>query len=353
MQRKLYLIHSWLGLLSGLLIAAISLSGSILVFRAELERWLHPDLFVVAAGVERKSYDVLRETVLRQYPEATLHSLMVPTRADQAAVFHLRDRVTGTRFNVSVNPYSGAILQDWRTTQTVTGWLDALHYSLFMTTFGEALVAVLGATLMIASALGFWLARRAWARRFTLRTRHGKRPLLADVHTHTGWLALLFNLWLGLTGLWMNFGAIQQLISPAHSPPAAEFNGRLSLDAYLQAAARSFDHFQATYLMLPQQVGETVMVQGSVHQERNAFLFFLFGDYHYGIEAHAESGAVLRRLDPMKSSWVEWFDALAFPLHSGWYGGYFIKAFYCLLGMLAALLAVSGYALKVFRIRKA
>jgi uncharacterized iron-regulated membrane protein len=136
---------------------------------------------------------------------------------------------------------------------------------------------------------------------------------------------------------------------PQRSQPLTlNSTGVLSLDAYLQAAAQSFDNFQATYLMLPQQAGGTVMVHGSVHQERNAFRFFLFGDYHYGIEAHAESGATLRRLDPMKSSWVEWFDALAFPLHSGWYGGYFIKAFYCLLGMLAAFMAVSGYVLKVF-----
>jgi uncharacterized iron-regulated membrane protein len=47
MRRFLRQIHLWVGLVAGLVIVALGLSGSALVFRAELERfaardWLHP-----------------------------------------------------------------------------------------------------------------------------------------------------------------------------------------------------------------------------------------------------------------------------------------------------------------------
>ena len=39
-RRALYLIHLWVGIATGLYILMISLSGSAVVFRRELTRWL-------------------------------------------------------------------------------------------------------------------------------------------------------------------------------------------------------------------------------------------------------------------------------------------------------------------------
>ena len=47
MYRRLWQIHSWLGLVAGLGLIAIGLSGSLLVFHADIERWLNPELVAV------------------------------------------------------------------------------------------------------------------------------------------------------------------------------------------------------------------------------------------------------------------------------------------------------------------
>ena len=69
--RRINAWHRWLGLVSGLLLVVISLSGSALVFHEEIDRALFPELHVVEQGEERLPLDELYETARAAYPEAS------------------------------------------------------------------------------------------------------------------------------------------------------------------------------------------------------------------------------------------------------------------------------------------
>ena len=49
LRRVVFQIHMWLGLLAGLYVLLISITGAALVFRIDLQRALHPDLFTPRA----------------------------------------------------------------------------------------------------------------------------------------------------------------------------------------------------------------------------------------------------------------------------------------------------------------
>ncbi|MGH8499598.1 MAG: PepSY domain-containing protein [Methylococcales bacterium] len=61
-RRRIWLkVHGWLGLLLGLFLAIFGLTGSILVFHAEINELLNPNLLAVTRTQEDVSYRPLAE----------------------------------------------------------------------------------------------------------------------------------------------------------------------------------------------------------------------------------------------------------------------------------------------------
>ena len=50
MRRLVFQVHLWIGLLTGLYITVVCVTGAALVFRIDLQRAMHPDLFTPGAS---------------------------------------------------------------------------------------------------------------------------------------------------------------------------------------------------------------------------------------------------------------------------------------------------------------
>ena len=66
--RRLFKLHSWLGLLTGVPLLLLGLSGSVLVFKPELDRWLAPRVAPLPAGRAPVPLDSLYRLVGHHYP---------------------------------------------------------------------------------------------------------------------------------------------------------------------------------------------------------------------------------------------------------------------------------------------
>src|SRR4028118_1277305 len=108
--RKLALnVHRYIGLMLGLLLIIISLTGTSLVFVNEIDRFLNPNLLQVVAGEKRVSLQSVLDTVRSAYPKLKVESIDIPQNPtgvyrawsespDKQVVF------------VYINPYTGKIL---------------------------------------------------------------------------------------------------------------------------------------------------------------------------------------------------------------------------------------------------
>src|SRR5215468_1068681 len=89
-RRLLTKLHRWSGLavLVGLMVA--SLTGTVLVFRAELDRFITPHLFVVAPAGPRLPVATLVSGVEQRFPNTTMSSVTLPAAASDPLVVYLR-----------------------------------------------------------------------------------------------------------------------------------------------------------------------------------------------------------------------------------------------------------------------
>ncbi|MDF2439532.1 MAG: hypothetical protein JWN98_516, partial [Abditibacteriota bacterium] len=90
--RKLLIsLHGWLGLIAGLLLSIMGLSGSALVFRPEIEAKLFPQWMMVAPQAQRASWQSMLQTVQRAFPDDKVQHIFLGREVNRSHEFWLRD----------------------------------------------------------------------------------------------------------------------------------------------------------------------------------------------------------------------------------------------------------------------
>ena len=268
LRRFFYQLHLWLGVVSGLILFVVCLSGSLYVFREEVRRAVAPEQFYVEASAEQRlSADELVAKVEAAKPGKKVGSLTLPESPTRTVAVVLNDapkkdekgpKGEGQREGkggekggakpekggekagqkpqdagkgggkpqggkprgemIYVNPYTGEIVGDGKTSvDEFFGFLMKLHRWLCLPTeIGRPIVGVATIIYVVISLTGLllWLPRTAaaWSRKSTwktalnVRVRRGGWPLVFDLHNALGFYTLLPALILALTGLCWSFG---------------------------------------------------------------------------------------------------------------------------------------------------
>lgn len=202
LRRTLFQVHLWLGIGFGLYILIISVSGSAVVLRPQINRWF------VHSQVESSVSPVLPDAELQQraarvYAPADVMELMPQRRPNGALLVRLQhDGREETRF---FDQYRGEDLGSTSPWQVDTvEWLTRLHDELLLERRGRMLNGIGAALFLLMLGTGlclWWQGRRRWHE--GLRVRFGTaRPLLWQLHGFAGfWGSLLCFAW-GLTAVY-------------------------------------------------------------------------------------------------------------------------------------------------------
>lgn len=198
MKKRLWQFHSWLGLLCGLGLVVIGLTGSLLVFHEEIDAWRFPELFHVASSPNgRLSYDALWAMAQRGLPPGEViigwQPATAPGHTDGLAVSRL-EGPPGNHRHVHLDPYTGALrgtLVDEK--DTLTGWLTTFHYSFLGGATGTAVAGLLAVALLGLGVSGVWLYRDFWTNLLRLRWRASARLFFSDLHKMVGISSVAFN----------------------------------------------------------------------------------------------------------------------------------------------------------------
>lgn len=363
-------LHRVLGLAAGIFLVIAGLSGSALVFRAEIDRALNPHLLVAtpAATSPAPSPAPLQpalERVARLYPGEPVTRVRAPQAPDGTWELWLGD--APTRY-VYVDPWRGTVLGARRPTEFLAGWLFLLHSRLLAGEPGH-LVAGVVALLLVAlsfSGLVAWWPRRApwtawpqWRQAMTVKRGTGAARVTFDLHRAAGFWTSALLLLAGITGASLVFhDAFQRLAhvvtasrpAPRSAPPAAPARPArgpaLPVDALLAAARRAQPGGTITYLYLPTAPGQAFRLRQRLpvetHPTGKSF-----------VHVDPFTGRVLAIEDGARASRGERLYSVLYPLHIGVVGGTGTRVLAVLAGLALPLLAVSGALVRRRRVRRA
>jgi uncharacterized iron-regulated membrane protein len=345
-------VHNWLGLKLALVLAVVLLSGTLAVFRFEIDRLVYPELRVIPAP-SLASLDAIVAAVKAAYPDWGLGD-DIPTGVGAG---HLAIGIVGVSPDrgvrtIWVDPYRAAVQGD---TPLVTPgfFLAKLHRDLFIPEWGIVIVCALAIVVAVSLVTGLIAYRRFWLG-FLRRPRlRNLRILMIDLHKLVGLWTLWFSIVIALTGLWYfwtlvgeeKLGFPQAVERRALPDPG---DGRLQalgptapepvpLATALARATALYPDFIATYVTLPGRHGAPLVFHGN----RGEVLAL----NATAIAVDSFSGEVLGANLASDAPLSHRIGAMVNPLHYGDFGGLLSKTVWCLFGLLLSGVAITGVAI--------
>lgn len=269
MRRILYWLHLYAGLVLGVAVVFVGLTGSAVVYRPELERFFNPAWFAVTPGTATRPLDELVATAVATYPGAapTFVSIQPPLAAGETAMVMMKRRFgegSGPWVRAHVDPYSGILVAAFEPDQTFLGMLAQLHVSLLAGehSWGEQLVGVFGILLLLFCVTGvvlWWPGMRRLHRAFRVRTGHGAAVLYYDLHRVSGIVFLIPLMLVCVTGIALVFPKYTRapiveafgIERPPRAPKTADGATRVAVDEVRAAVERAYPRGRVMSIQLP------------------------------------------------------------------------------------------------------
>lgn len=333
-----------MGLIAGLGLLVIGVTGSLLVFAKELETFFNPQFMRVEKVTnERLPMDTLLASANRALPDYEITGwLPRHEHPHWADVIYMIRRGTDEWKVGTVDQFTGNLVASPRDLDaTLTGWLLELHYKFFADHTGMLITAALAVVLCLSGITGVWLYRDFWKSIFRLRWRASARIFFSDLHKMIGITSVAFNLLLGFTGAYWNFThVIGEWISGEHEQPKLSnrlYAGAISLEALIVEGENRLPGFRANYISLPNEPKAPITLWGAFTPHNP-----LRSPYGSTVVFDAQTGAFQTATDIRAQGW--WTQAVdAFePLHFGTFGGLPVKILWFFGGLTPGLLAISG-----------
>ncbi len=355
MNKWFFRWHSRLALFAFLPLLLISVTGSLLVFKHEIDSWLMQDkVRVVATEQGRLSLDQLAGRIHESLPNHEITGWLLFRDQERADQVYVIPHGTDDWHYLFLDQYNGQLLTGpVSLTAHLTDWLLSLHFTFLLDDAGLVITAVYAVLLCFLGISGIYLHRRFWKNFFTLRWRARRVVFYSDLHKMVGIIASPVLLVLGFTGGYWN---IQELWHEAeehadgqehHIMTGRLYNDQLSLQGMLERTTDHIQPFQTTYISFPYEPGLDFRFFGEV-QDSNPLISQYASTVHYDVQSGEfvsaydirEAGVGMRILDTFRR------------LHFGDFGGMTSRVIWTMIGLLPLVLAFTGVSLWLIRRRK-
>jgi uncharacterized iron-regulated membrane protein len=343
-NKLVFSIHSWLGLIAGIFILAFFLTGSVIVFRKELNHCQHPELFTTTVGDRPVAYDSLYRSVQQQAKGIYLYSFRyLPEHPAETIEMRVYDPVKKIYGLLYADPYTARVLgYTWN--DSLYDILLTLHYTFFLGRFGELLAAIFALALLGSIGTGLYVYRKNLLRMLLFRKTlyfDNWRKSSASLHHSLGAWGLVFNFVLAFSGFYMmmyaldiktHFGTASNATSEV--PPVVSQN----LDRLIATGIGTLKEGELAYLDFPRKQGDPVYVYAKGGP-------WLYGSSTNWISFDASTGEIKESFRVSDLTAREKFEYSLYTLHYGQYGGTPVKILYCLFALGGAVLTITGFAL--------
>jgi uncharacterized iron-regulated membrane protein len=357
LRRAIYKVHLWTGLLLGLYMLIMSVTGASLVFREEMHRASRRALLRTAAPVAPA--DVLPPGAIHGRaaalaPGGRFNSIAFPDGPDGTyrVAMNVRSEVAWHYFHPATGEHLGSVRQR----SGILSWLQQLHFNLLSGSTGRTVNGVGGLLLFLLCLTGvpiWWQGLQRWRRGLTVTRNSSWKRMNWDLHGAVGiYTFVLAAVW-GLTGAYFAFpDAARRVVGTVLpvSPRAPEMRaakgpqeakpdtcGPQPLDRLAASALRAAPGSRVTMIAFPAAAGQPARVMvmpadaGPSDRHRRGDVFVdrcTAGVVRMSLYEGAPAGDRLIR-------WVA-------PVHFGTFGGTGVKLLWVFFGLAPGLLAVTG-----------
>lgn len=346
MRRLLLKVHLWLGLVAGLYVVVISVTGAALVFRIDLQRMAHSHLFTASREGPLADPITIMDSVSRAYPDHRLSGVDAPTTGRPTYLAYVTS--PGAFKTVLVDPVNAEVLGELPDESWIRSLQD-LHYDLFGGRTGRTVNGIGAGAILLMAVTGiyiWWPGRKAWWRAMTIdASRRGQR-LFWEMHRAIGiWSVALLLLW-AITGLHFAFPAYGRAIissfssiTPTRTPSSTASaaagttppDARTMIDRARQVHPGG--HIARVVLPFGDRGAFLVMFASASPTPMGETLDAVYLDRHTGEPltaqaAGATAGDVIIR-------WIA-------PLHVGAFGGAPVRAVWFIGGLMPPVLFATG-----------
>lgn len=369
LRKAMFQIHLWTGIIVGLYIIAIGVSGSILVFKEELFPRPHIDVGAVdTRACTPESLEAVVRNVSLAYPEKEVFLTACPSVFNPLYVTTIRNKAEGAPaagsgppadrepLAVYSHPHTAAVLGAADREGSWVSWFEELHVNLLIGRKGRWWNGVGSAILLALTITGlvlWWPGIRAWKRGFLVNFRHNWKRINFDLHNVTGFWTILFTLTWALTGIYFTWPKLFtepiQQISPIVTAnyPAQEMR-RLAA----RPIAPRADLDVNTVLRHAQQLSPDGALEGyfygagknpifTVYMARGDMGDYAMTDFLYFDQNTGEHLLTWHRgKNQTLGDWLIW---LVVPLHFGTSWGPAVQWLWFLFGLILPFLTITGF----------
>jgi uncharacterized iron-regulated membrane protein len=338
-------LHIWGGIILGAVLSLTCLTGSVIVFRTEVDRAPLPHIRTTAGSAPRMRLTDAEHEIARLQPGARVTRIYLPQDASDPYLFQIRTADDQTR-RVVIDPSSGKPVGELKKAAWMD-WMIDLHRNVLVGKTGRKIVGGIGVLGVILGATGLllWVIRGInWRSLVTIRKQPVRR-FNFELHRVSGLWTLWYVLLLSLTGVVLAYpqtmrDAWQRVTGQPATvaiPKLDKTRGKpsKSLDDYLAIAHAAMPDGVPTELRIAEKAKDPVTVQFWRHGD-------LSSDGTNRVLVDPSSGKVL--FIDRAADWpigVRLFQSMQ-PLHYALFGGLTAKIIWSILGALPAVLFVTG-----------
>ena len=373
LRRAFFQIHLWAGVIVGLYIIAIGVSGSILVFKEELMP--RPDVDVPWVDTRACSPEGLvsiADRINEQYPEKYVFLTACPSEFQRFYLMTMRDKPKprvegeapargfraehGEEVAVYAHPLTGEIVGTADRESSWVHWMQDFHYNLQLGRGGRFWNGVGGAVLMALTITGimlWWPGIRKWTRALKVDLSRSWKRINWDLHSAAGLWTILFTAVWAFTGMYFTWPeVINWPANAVSSVETAHYPGERMRELRDRPAAPPGGFDLMAVLRESQEISPDAALEGYFYGGGEKPIFtvymahgrvgdyantdFLYFDQHSGEHLHTWRRGRNQTLG-------DWMVGLMIPLHFGTSWGPVVKWTWCILGLALPLLTITGF----------
>ncbi|MDQ7917844.1 PepSY-associated TM helix domain-containing protein [Mesonia sp. MT50] len=350
-------LHLWLGLISGVVIVVVSLTGAALVYEEELRLLLQGYQSVALQDEQFSPPSQIAESVKQQYKLDGVSSVIYRGATRSAIVPYYGDRENQVVH--FVNPYSGEVLKQQRLDTDFFRQMVIGHYQLWLPrNIGKPIVAYGTLIFVIALITGMilWWPKK-WKKRevknaLTIKWKAKFKRVNYDLHNVLGFYSLLVALILALTG--MVYG--MQWFKDASYYVASAGKSQPEFKRFVSDTTVESNYWQADEdRLLTQAINDGVDLQThqfAIYYPRNKSAVWgtetnpTTKSRWKSIKASYEQGSLKKLNVDLPFSEINGGDQLMrinYDLHVGAIGGQWTKILAFLVCLISASLPITGF----------
>lgn len=201
-------LHLWLGLISGIFVCFLGITGCILAFEREIEDAVQTYRFTEVQEKPLLAPTQLKAIADKVLPNKHAHSVTYqPGRSAQVVYY---DLLADYYYIVFINQYNGEVLKVKNMDNDFFRIIIMGHYYLWLPPeIGQPILttATMMFVILLISGLILWWPKSKAARkqRFSVKLKSKWRRLNYDLHNVLGFYMMFIAIFIGLTGMIMGF----------------------------------------------------------------------------------------------------------------------------------------------------